>query len=1357
VTTNKLRRSQIYVIGTIVVLTVLGAFYLLIVVPGNERTLVERRYRVLQNVVANVVDKVENSDSLLARIVEPLSSGQRDQFIKAQNQKGSFRIEGSGNYPRDKQIYQTSFATNIDSATQIITLSCKVGIHSKEKRRTPDSAFLSMNYSSRQLLAKLLPDQIFDEYLVLYKSSVLYESFASQLSPDLADSIVRLKPKLSSAAVPIVTLSGIRYRAFLQGFSLMGTSSLTIVGLMKQEEFQDQRMQLPAGILMVLMTIVLVIIIGFPWIKLYQMGSKDRLTMTDIVATVVGLMLLMGLIFFVSYKYCRITAGKSDSGSLNNLSTSLLSRFQKERNGFYELIKSFDAARRNQFLTSDSAQPKIDRLKPVNVPRSTKPASNILTRRTLLSPLNFGKTLKIPFDSTRVDQVFWLDSSGKEVENWTTKKDAPLNGNYKNRNYFKRLIEQSAYQLSRNDTGKPYFLDQIISWTDGLFSSVISVPVNPLSGGSGIRVVAMTFTFTSLTTTILPTGYAFAMVDNTGKVLYHSIESKNLNENLVSEFSEGSTLYRYLRSGAEGYFTTKYLDETYRVKISPVPDMPYSLLVLENTEYEESVDVEVYSFTFIMFFLVTSFSVVLSLVSLFLATRKSIFQKQSFDVIRFAPKRSEARIYNISCLFGIWLIVLLSVYLSTTHIPVFLFLIPIAIIMQSLFYNAVLYSQELRRKREQANFRKISIIWLIGMLAVVFFFAVVVLCFYHLLHVLIFVLIGFAGAVILFFLRPFLWWCEKLRPLLLSQKHYYVVSFVVMLTIRLIINCGIPVVFFYLSSSFFHNVLSTRDRFLQQSEKMYALSPNMENIYPDGNYFKAFTIDLRKQGDNNQTLSASSTNNFHKSSRESHTIISMFNTFRVALTQASRNAAGLAHVENPDNTLYFNPLPLDLSRDYFVQLNFPNRNRFHQAQLTSGKIAYQPPRLGSEFPNPTGTYAFILLLLCLFVCVSRQTIRKLFALNLPNLKNLNRLDKEIIRDNEINNLLFVIGLPGAGKLEYIKDLLKGEKLRAKNDELLELPKEGVSGNVFVADLINTPDADSMTENEASWKEIQRKIFDPAMRLIILNHFEYNMQVDITSRLKLNLLEQLMQRDQCKIIVLSTVHPVAFLDSLNDHRRSSKDQSVITHDLERWHVLLGHYRMVILPIQLVPQSEKDLNAARGNPMISKIIRQETSTAFFISRMAPAVARVVDKTNSLPTGKLQDELSFKMQITSHYFYMYIWQSLTKEEKYLLYDLAEDRLVNSYDTYNLSLLVAKGVIVDSDGLLTFFNRGFRNFILTAIGHAEASKIQNRLVDTGNWNNLRLPIIMVLGAILSFLFFSQQEAYSIRKQRKVTVLSGR
>ncbi|MEO6283004.1 MAG: hypothetical protein ABIN80_13865 [Dyadobacter sp.] len=107
------------------------------------------------------------------------------------------------------------------------------------------------------------------------------------------------------------------------------------------------------------------------------------------------------------------------------------------------------------------------------------------------------------------------------------------------------------------------------------------------------------------------------------------------------------------------------------------------------------------------------------------------------------------------------------------------------------------------------------------------------------------------------------------------------------------------------------------------------------------------------------------------------------------------------------------------------------------------------------------------------------------------------------------------------------------------------------------------------------------------------------------------------------------------------------------------------------------------------------------------------------------------------------MGLWQSLTKEEKFILYDLAEDGLVNPYDDHNLSLLILKGLILQDDSGLRIFNVGFRHFILTSIGTGEVMKIRSQIRDNGAWSSLRIPLVILIVAVFAFLFASQQEAY--------------
>jgi len=293
-------------------------------------------------------------------------------------------------------------------------------------------------------------------------------------------------------------------------------------------------------------------------------------------------------------------------------------------------------------------------------------------------------------------------------------------------------------------------------------------------------------------------------------------------------------------------------------------------------------------------------------------------------------------------------------------------------------------------------------------------------------------------------------------------------------------------------------------------------------------------------------------------------------------------------------------------------------------------------------------------------------------------------------------------------------------------------------------LIPDGDEEDLNKDHSAWKQCTDTALKDQYSLVIINHLEYNIKDAQTNNMKIELLEALMHKGKSKIIIISTVHPVSFLDSHNQQIKKVNKQATESpqtspqpeNELERWQVLFGHFRIIIEPLEDSDVDEK------ASPM-DQIIMKELEYSHFLNKMK-GIIPVHPEPENKDLDMQSDSLIFKLQLMSQYFYTYIWQSLTMEEKFLLYDLAEDGLVNSYDDYNLSLLISKRLIVRSDGTLMLFNKGFRNFILTAIGETEANRIKDQVKANGNWDSLKTPMSLVILAILVFLFASQEEAYS-------------
>jgi hypothetical protein len=139
-------------------------------------------------------------------------------------------------------------------------------------------------------------------------------------------------------------------------------------------------------------------------------------------------------------------------------------------------------------------------------------------------------------------------------------------------------------------------------------------------------VAAVTFDMESLKDIVLPTGYLFAMINDSGKVLYHAQSFRNLNENLLNEFSEIDKLESSLLAHTASSFETSYFSRHYKVYVRPLTGLPYFIVVMEDTGYEQTKDMEIYSFSFSMLFFFFLFLIVQILTIFIVASTKSFLR-----------------------------------------------------------------------------------------------------------------------------------------------------------------------------------------------------------------------------------------------------------------------------------------------------------------------------------------------------------------------------------------------------------------------------------------------------------------------------------------------------------------------------------------------------------------------------------------------------------------------------------------------------------------------------------------------------------------------------------------------------------
>jgi len=1309
-----LSKNHVAIMLTLFVVIFFGAIYFFIYIPHNEKDVQAQRFRTLQQIDRNIHGNIDNSIALMNNLLGAYHHRNKGNDAEITRYIRSYSKENFTLSVPEGPLKEIP----ADTGNHIQINNENHEIHLRLFRIFDSSVYrMEMKFSFNQFTHFLLPENVFDQYIVFSNGHVAYETFPSGISYN-QDSLLSRTNGIAAATVRNLSIGGTDYKAFLQPVNLTADSMWIVGGLLSAKHYQTERSQLPSSIILLLTTLMLIIVVAFPWIKLYQMGSKDRLTISDGISSIVVSMLLMSLLFFSFFKYNEVFRKEANISRIP-LATEISQAFLQE----------LDTATKSLYmLDAQVAQNPASLLKDtINMTRDSSWLSKVLPD---WNHINHQLSL---------NQVFWLQPKGTETRNWISDSVRAPHGNFKNRNYFQRVISKDLY-IRNEDTAHPFYLDQVISWNTGVFTSVLSIP----SKVPGQAVAAMSFNMKSLEKPVLPTGYEFAIIDHSGQVLYHSNDKRNLRENLLEEFSKKRYLESFIAARSEGTFNTRYFGKDYNVLVRAMVGVPYFIVILSNTGFTETRDTQIFGFTFIMLFLFFGLLVFQLFVVFLAASRHSFFKKQLYETSWVGPKISAHSQYCQATIYHFLIILLCILYFRGSSFLCYFYILLYSVSSLGVFLNQ-LFALKYKAQGAWDNVRfKQGSLWTLGV-----FILIIDAAAYSSLDLQNFGrLMGFE--LISFLISKGLWWKGRLLSqylgVILLQPFLklfnwkinwdYARSFTLMALTRLIITSGIPVAFFYIASYNFEQNINVRYRQLQYAQALKTkLGENgLQQGLRNTGFSRAFYKDsawINGMGLAQDVKAGSYTHEEKLTSK----ILSLFHIYltpeSIAEDQFFVPAAG-------DSSYFYIPMlkgnrRVDSVTTTYVSTGTPN----HYLFVTAAEVNYKMPPLKRE-AGISGVYYYFMFLiaLILFFFIIYKILSKIFCFNLPNLSLWNKLDERILHNRAVNRLLFIIGLPGSGKLTRILEKIRQNDIQTNGEPLFYDENDPEKSNVFIADLIRIPDSGEVKEDNTDWKAFLEKVFDPKHRLIIVNHFEYNIQDPVTNRTKLNFLEDLMRENHAQIIILSTIHPVAFLDSVMDPTIKAADQSIPGQDLERWHVLLGHYRIIVLPLEEGHLSDVDYSL--------RTVYSETQQTHFLLRLQQSVLEVAEMIPKEERAAKGDELAFKLQVTSHYFYMYIWQSLTKEEKFLLYDLAEDNLVNSYDDYNLNMLLAKGVIIRPDGILRLFNKGFRNFILTAIGNSEAMKIKNHINDNGNWNKLKTPLLIVILAILTFLFTSQEEAYS-------------
>jgi hypothetical protein len=203
------------------------------------------------------------------------------------------------------------------------------------------------------------------------------------------------------------------------------------------------------------------------------------------------------------------------------------------------------------------------------------------------------------FDYPYFKRISAFDIRGFEQLSWTVDNYKPPSIRACDRPYFTETQRNHLwYFTDQGPQGIHFRVDPLYSKLTGQYLADIAEPVPIKQAGnssSTLSVVIMVTPLISLIHPVLPPDYGFAVIDESGKVLFHSDAAKNSRENFLDETDQAEELRGAIIARKADLFDIHYSGSDYRAYFTPVATIQQSgwyLITFSNMASLESQRVE---------------------------------------------------------------------------------------------------------------------------------------------------------------------------------------------------------------------------------------------------------------------------------------------------------------------------------------------------------------------------------------------------------------------------------------------------------------------------------------------------------------------------------------------------------------------------------------------------------------------------------------------------------------------------------------------------------------------------------------------------------------------------------------------
>jgi len=912
---------------------------------------------------------------------------------------------------------------------------------------------------------------------------------------------------------------------------------------------------------------------------------------------------------------------------------------------------------------------------------------------------------------------FWVDSSNMQVMQISTRNNAGALTDLSNREYVKNFNNWLWEDFSAERKSLWYNMEPIFSNTTGEWLLAFSTSSNKkFSSADGrphtVKLMGITSNMNSIHDPILPDGYEYCLVDSKGLVWFYSNNRLYINEDIVAACNKNQRLAAAIHSGSDDLITVKLHGNTYYLYIKPISNTQLYMVTLCNPSGVKLFAAQASFFSFVSLVLIFGLLLILYLFLLAFQNQKSSLAGKKFFFSWMLPNKENNKKYltlfagNIFVVLGLIIFMLSNTYRILSPVSVVVLMASVVILN---FFVSFFYLQR-KRLAINLNWREkgyfvalISVLLFIDVIAwfsdvpgvvlksiVLQLFILAVFQLFFQFKDLIINLVYNISSVKYFKWVYFLVYTVKKQPYILFLFSW------------LALSAAIPS-FLIVKKSFsfeFKNYITNQQISIAQqtndrNEKVYKFfnvavpvknnSKTIENRLNQGNYF----------------------NFIHNTHFDS-----------------------IGREYKPDNSIYSKFS--QISRYYYNFLLGEKDFQEINQQLLVGVYNEDPDVLALQF----NTYNYD-------SAMAKQASKKAISSNIDysyfNPLKTNGFSLFFWTATTLFLILLLVILKLLIQKHFNFDSFSSKPI-ILDDCLKQLQESRLSGVI-----VNINQVDLNLENLQNHQFINLSSVDfkipeyaSSERFIVLGlqSFE-DINIFIS---KIEKLEQLKEKYPEQLAIMLYTSPNLLLEmyaSLLDKTEEKEKTNTQQNQIKLVQKVFGN-----LPVLYSKRTAKPVSKDLADDLESLVIN-ELSLDSYTKKLEPIVANYMEQEKKKTTARVdlqykKESLILKIQELALPHYIFIWNNLSFSEKFVLYDLTQDTVVNLQNKEILNSLLGKGLL-ECRNEIKFTSLSFKNFILTTADKTELEEKTQDIIASGNWSKLRAPLIIIAASIIIFLFATQ------------------